>query len=413
MFSSNKKIKSILIILFLMILGFITVHRAAWGEVKHTDYTVYTIAAQAISDGNDIYKVQNEHGWNYVYPPPFAIFCKIFNLFSAPVGAFIFYILEILSIGGTIWMSRSLIIQQYGSSNKTVINHLSFITLLSILICSPQLIAGILRCQASEFVIFATIASFYWYLHKKFNLAGISLAIATIIKVFPGSLIIYFLWRKQWKLVFSYFLALLFIGGVLPSMAYGVNYTKQAYTEWVEVIAMPALSNNTVRGQDKTLYDQLTNANKPRNQSMEAMLLSLNLPAVDASILSKLIACLMLAAMTLIKNRDQKKSELIMISAFITWQLLIPPISENHYFGATIFPLMVLLTSVIDKNKKYKIKIGSILFFGIISDALLRFHDYEISRSIGLFDLLVWFLLLIELKVSNRYVLFKSRRLQA
>ena len=38
-----------------------------------TDFTVYTEAGAAFFDGRDPYSVTNARGWNYLYPPLFAI----------------------------------------------------------------------------------------------------------------------------------------------------------------------------------------------------------------------------------------------------------------------------------------------------------------------------------------------------
>src|SRR5688572_25029981 len=41
--------------------------------VHKTDFTVYTIAGEAMFDGRDPYEVSNPRGWHYLYPPLFAI----------------------------------------------------------------------------------------------------------------------------------------------------------------------------------------------------------------------------------------------------------------------------------------------------------------------------------------------------
>ena len=65
-----------------IVLGISTVFRSgphkfgdtSWGSPYHrTDFTVYTAAGRAVIDGSDLYKARNDRGWNYIYPPLFAI----------------------------------------------------------------------------------------------------------------------------------------------------------------------------------------------------------------------------------------------------------------------------------------------------------------------------------------------------
>jgi hypothetical protein len=107
------------------------------------------------------------------------------------LGAFIWYVLEILAI----YFSLVFSIRMLGIETKENTRFLYFaLPLLSLCVL---LLSGIMRCQASEFVIFFSIATFYYSQRNRVVLSAISFAFATLIKVFPASLILYFIFKKN------------------------------------------------------------------------------------------------------------------------------------------------------------------------------------------------------------------------
>jgi hypothetical protein len=66
------------LVIGLVIWGFVDVRRRGRIDPQHpefhrTDFTVYTIAGEAMLCGGDPYTVANSRGWKYVYPPLFAL----------------------------------------------------------------------------------------------------------------------------------------------------------------------------------------------------------------------------------------------------------------------------------------------------------------------------------------------------
>jgi hypothetical protein len=181
----------VLITLIILIFAYSTVYRVAWNDIQRTDFTVYTEAGKAILYQLDLYHVQNIRGWRYVYLPPFAILIALFSLMPLALGAFIWYVLEILAI----YFSLVFSIRMLGIETKENTRFLYFaLPLLSLCVL---LLSGIMRCQASEFVIFFSIATFYYSQRNRVVLSAISFAFATLIKVFPASLILYFIFKKN------------------------------------------------------------------------------------------------------------------------------------------------------------------------------------------------------------------------
>ncbi|MCJ7829478.1 DUF2029 domain-containing protein, partial [Patescibacteria group bacterium] len=58
--------------------------------------------------------------------------------------------------------------------------------------------------QINLVILFLIVLAFWFYQKKKDVLPGIFLGIATLIKIFPGFLIFFFLKEKKWKIMISF-----------------------------------------------------------------------------------------------------------------------------------------------------------------------------------------------------------------
>jgi hypothetical protein len=74
---------SVIVVLFVAF-GALAVTRSAFLKARHTDFTVYTAAAWAVRTGQDIYRVTDEDGLHYCYPPTFA---TLMTPFAEPPSA--------------------------------------------------------------------------------------------------------------------------------------------------------------------------------------------------------------------------------------------------------------------------------------------------------------------------------------
>ena len=374
--------------LVLVLLGWSTVYRVAWDDVTHTDYTVYRAAGQAVLDGGNIYTVQNEHGWNYVYPPPFALLMVPLAKLSLAVGSGLWFLLETAALALSSIMSVSLLGSVVSERHKTALYA------LPLLFLSTLLASGIMRCQASGFVIALVIATFYFHLRGRTLLAGLSLAAAIVIKVFPLTLLAYFVVRRQWRALLATLAGISLMLLLLPSLFWGWQQNNKYLDDWMEAVAKPALMSNAERASSTPLYAQLMNAYKSRNQSLQALFLSARVNPDLAAHLSMAVGSIMLLPMLLAARRiKNQQDELLLCSAFILWQLLIPPISETHYFGMMILPLTVLLgrmfyTDAGESREWLSLRALSVMM--IAAMIMIGWTASELFRPLCLACLLIW-----------------------
>ncbi|MDR2991581.1 MAG: DUF2029 domain-containing protein [Burkholderiaceae bacterium] len=354
--------------LCIIILGAITVYRAAFDSIERTDYTVYVAAGRAILDHQDIYLAQNVRGWRYVYPPPFAILLAPLARIPLAAGALLWYLLTVAAIGGAAVMSASLLGATPLRRKPQLVYGLPLLGLVTLLV------SGMLRSQASPFMFFFMIATFYFHLKNKPAAAGFSLACAALLKVFPLVLIAYFVVQRQWRAVLATAAALVLLGIVLPSLYWGWHFNLAQIVRWIDVVGHPAMMRNTDRAQLSPLYSQLLDTTKPRNQSLEALFLSLHVPAALTRYAVAASAALMLAVMWVCARRipastadgqTMPMAENLLCSAFICWSLAISPIAEAHYFGALLLPL-VILVGYVDQHSPNSRRKAQILTAGVV-----------------------------------------------
>lgn len=389
-----------LVILCIIAFGASTVDRAAWSMIQRTDFTVYTAAGRAILDHTDLYQAQNIRGWRYVYPPAFAILMVPLTSISVALGALIWYLLATLSIGASIWMSAKLLKESHLSQKHYLLYGLPLLS-LSVLLAS-----GEMRCQASPFMFFFMIATFYFHFKGQPIASGFSLAAATLIKVFPITLVLYFVLRREWRNVYATVGGLVIFGLVLPSMYWGWQFNLDEIKRWLNVVGQPAMMSNTDRAGLTNLYEQLLNTTKPRNQSLESLFLSWHVSASLIHILVGGCAVLMFVVMYLsarhikqnrviIQDGFPSLEEGLLCSAFIIWSLLITPISETHYFGALLLPLIVLMGYVahhipVKNSQNYFFTLGSVVMFSVM--VMIGIDSIAVWRPLCIVSLLLWFL---------------------
>ena len=404
-----KKILFIFLILLIVVVGYWTVYRAAWNSIERTDYTVYLAAGQAVLSGTNIYEVQNSSGWNYVYPPPFALLLTFFAVLPKALGALIWYVLSMCCIACGSYMSVQLCTQFIAPNDKNNNKHY-LLYALPLLSTSVVLVGGTLRCQASEFMIPLIIGTFYFHFNDKPFYAAISLATAILIKVFPASLLAYFLIRKQWKMLAYTFLSLCVLGLLMPSLFWGVQKNIDYIVNWFNVVAGPVLHANADRASMTPLYAQLLDALKPRNQSLEALLLSMNVPSIYSKYALVSITVIMLSVMWFASRHiDSMRGEMLLCSAFVLWHLIIPPIAENHYFGVLIMPLTVLLGLALFNPLHSKLKRTRYTFALIAivatSMVMMEFTETALLRPLCVLSLLLWGVLIHHIKAEKTCVI--------
>lgn len=107
------------------------------------------------------------------------------------------------------------------------------------------------------FVFLAFAWGFYATRHDV--LAGIMTALAIVTKVTPGLLLVYFLYKREWRVCVAAGLALVILAIAIPSAFVGFDTTIRLHHEWFDMLLRPYVVDGyvTISAMNQALYGVL------------------------------------------------------------------------------------------------------------------------------------------------------------
>jgi alpha-1,2-mannosyltransferase len=140
--------------------------------------------------------------------------------------------------------------------------------LLPILICLGPVGVALERGQADLLVLALLCGMLGAVMARRSIAAGLWLSGAICLKVFPLYLLVYPLWRRDWRLIASCALGLLLGLFIIPAAFLGTAKTLDYTREWNRVLVEPGL----VGGKDRSRAGELLDINATDSQSLVALI---------------------------------------------------------------------------------------------------------------------------------------------
>lgn len=337
----------------------------SWGSTVHrTDYTVYHLAGRAVLEETDLYQVRNQRGWAYVYPPLFAILMTPLALLPVFWGALIWYLLSAGLLASAALMCARIVRQ---TTTGTV--DIAWLVTLPVFLLLIWLVSGLTRGQASIPLCWLVLAAICWQWKGCHVWGGVCLAGAVVMKVFPIVVLAYFVWRRKWRFVLATLVALLIGVLVIPALVLGWQKNLTYLHDWTQKVALASVTSESAR-EKNDLHEQLLSRQKMRNQSLDATLWRIT--GSDASKpMALAIGLAMAGVMWRVGRKASPEDELGVVSAVLVWTLLIPPVSESHYFGLLILPLALLTSVALSRRRtgEGRLATGVLVLFGFAAVA--------------------------------------------
>lgn len=178
------------------------------GGIGAGDFKAYYIAAQLLRDGQSIYDpvLQDEAGSllgfapdqvYYVYPSVLAHLLLPLSRVSIETAARLWNGLNlVLLVGSLALLTHSFTLRQ------RLGRHYPWLIILFAL--AAPVFSALRIGQANIWLLFLLAAMVTFYRDGRLGLAGSALALATVIKIFPAALLLWFLWRREFRVVVAF-----------------------------------------------------------------------------------------------------------------------------------------------------------------------------------------------------------------
>ncbi len=351
----------------------VTEYRSAFLRRPMTDVQVYLRAAWAARAGEDLYEVTDDNRWHYHYPPLLAL--AAMPLADAPAGAersgllpfavsvALWYWLSVVALCLGLHVLAAALDPQAGAGSQ----RWWALRLLPLLACLPPIAATLMRGQVNLFLLALLCFAGAAMLLRRSGKAGFWMAAAACLKVIPALLLIYPLWRRDWRALAGCVLGLVLGVVVLPMAWFGPSRTVTSYVEWYNVLARPALG----AGEDHVRDQELIDLTATDSQSLVAMIHNplylerLTRPhQPDAPVrLAHWLGGLLLLVLTLAAAGTGSADEprwrpLLFLGSLTLVMLILSPVCHLHYFCLAVPLVMALIKWQWDANGTTRLGLG-------------------------------------------------------
>ncbi len=333
-------------VLFLLLGAMIEI-RSAFQRERKTDFGVYARAAWAVRAGQDLYQVEDDRGWHYCYPAPFAIFMT--PLADPPEGETRVGFLP-FAVSVAVWYAFSLgcvafAVHRLASAILPDEPHGTrrwwYARIVPVYVCVGGIGYTLARGQVNLLLV-AMIAGMFAAAAAKHRFrAGVWLGAAIALKVIPAYLVLYFLLKRDTRAIAGVVASLIISLGVIPTVLWGPQGAIDVNRQLLAVVLQPGATGEG----DQTRAKELTNATATDSQSFQAAIHNLlhpnraDRPKVASSetrlahwaIGFALTGLLMFAGRRMPTLSDA--DSLVILGGLCAVMLHLTPVSHMHYYA--------------------------------------------------------------------------------
>ena len=351
-----------------LIYGVFVEGRATLTKNHNTDLGVYLVAAQAVRENGDLYSATYNHD-HYMYPPFLAMLLahvvpppeRWGTPASIPFAATvsIWYILSLLSLAVAVWLLARTLSCAWPDSllqRKSKWHPLWSIRLLPVVVCLHSLGRELQLGQVDIFLLLLLALTVACAAESRSGQAGLWLAAAICLKVMPVVLLLYPLWRRDWRWLLSCAGGLMLGLVILPLLTFGYDRTVKYSGEYIQALVLPAVTGKVT---DHSRDGELLNQNAVHNYSilgvlhnLESFSLERNARPKTASLHNRHLAAALggvLATVTLLasgfRQQISRLNTVLCLSMLIIIMLISSPVCQSYYFVLLIPVVMAIISA--------------------------------------------------------------------
>jgi hypothetical protein len=355
-----------LLLFTVLIFGVVVENRSVFLKRHMTDADVYFRTAWAVRTGADLYEVKDTNGWHYQYPPFLAVIMMPLadpppgadrtGMLPYPVSIALWYLISVACLAiGIHWFASALEPALHRSLGTLAVRGSAdwwSLRVIPLLVCLPSVGRALSRGQINLLVLMLFFAMAALVAARRRTLAGASLGVAIGIKLIPGFLLLYGIWRRDWRFLAGSIGGLLFTIVLVPAVVMGPARTLQSTEKFCQVLLGPAL----VGGGDEIRNKELLDVNGTDSQAFKAIINNTRYASVNREKrpavvppwvqIAHLALVALFTGITLWFGRAARPGDVIYNFIFIgcLMVIMIPtsPVSHTHYF-VYVLPLVIAL----------------------------------------------------------------------
>ncbi len=388
--------------------GGLVEYRSALLSRRMGDLGCYLRAAWAVRTGGEIYDITDDNNWHYNYPPLLAILMSPLadppaeadhaGMMPYAISVVVWYGFSVACLVVAVQVLANALEQT--SPDPTVRNQPRgcrrwwALRIVPVLVCLIPIGHSLMRGQSNPLLLAFLCATVAAVLKKRDFQAGIWLAGAVCLKIFPAFLLVYPLWRRNGRLLAGCCAGLLAGLVAVPLLTFGPARTWHHYEKLAVVLVIPGLGEGT----DLSRAEELTHITSTDSQSIVATLHNtLNLDRStrppQASVPVRLISWLIGGCMTLLtllaagrRQTISGTSEVAFFGALVLIMILLCPVCHLHYFSFALPLVMALVAARWQGTGTLHLGAGMIGLFIVnaIGNALPHIWGLELLRDVGL-----------------------------
>ncbi|OGY87669.1 MAG: hypothetical protein A2233_01835 [Candidatus Kerfeldbacteria bacterium RIFOXYA2_FULL_38_24] len=343
------------------------------------DFAVFYSATQVSLLGQDPYVSKNlkpiirknrssSGAFRYLYPPTALPFFLPLLMFTPKHAAYVWGILNILFVGALIWLMQSILKKRFSINEWLAIG--TGLVIFGPIFTNNRL--GQINIALSLLIVGTMVLA----QKKKWLWSGLPLAIATMLKVFPGVVIVHYLISRQWKMVISFMLWCLAI--IMTTL---VLFSKQIFVFYTTSSAFGVVKN----GINAKIMEIAKFDNGTLNGALHRLVMiispeHLNELAGYISV-TRLIIVAGLGVVILLINLKTKIPTIYSVSLWLAWVLFSATAIHTQYFVLLLPLLVALLIKPPEILQKKWCEVAMMISFVLISFSFLRFFPSWIKHS--------------------------------
>lgn len=356
----NKPYFKVFFALLIVVLWITTVYRATRGHgSQFDDFTEFS--EDLLFNKVNVYEVYVFNTTSIgKYPPFFGLVYALLVPMPLLLGASVWFWVNLLLIYfSTLAIARATWMFSGKSEKTTPVN----LWVAPLVLIATNIITNIETSQVNIFILSLVAFGLYFFAKHKDVLAGVFLGIAVAVKITPALFVVYFLYKRSWKVVFWCGATVVVCWGGVMMLLLGYSHYGEVMLSWLSIL--------TGYVEGGTIKEGLSGF-RHTNQSLEAFFFRmftkvdanggfenfyinlLNLPLSTAGWIVKGLKLAILVGMGyLFRQRIVSRSDAripLELGIVAMAMLFISPISWINHYVIMLLPMTVAVNYFIEKS---------------------------------------------------------------